>query len=140
MSDSFTLFTSNVVNAYPDNSPDPFFTTYCDTLNQYSRFNITYRQLTTFDLAAAGSKTLTLPNAALTDYQYVIIRVVGEVRLDVVGKDTNGTTTINGYLPVYGTSVFPGILQFSTYNNTSLTLTAVADSIGEVFVGVIDGG
>lgn len=137
MSD-FTQFMSNVVNVYPTDAPDPFFAQYLDTLNEYTRYNVKYRQVTAFDLVAAGTKTFTLPNAALTDWQFVVVRVVGEVRVDTVAKDTDGSTTINGYVPVYGIDIFPGILQFSTYNITSFTLTAVDDSVGEIYVGVCE--
>jgi len=137
MSD-YTQFMSTVINVYPDNAPDPFYASYLATLNEMTRYNVKWRQLTAFDLAASATKVFTLPNSSLTDWDYVLVKVVGEVRVDTTAKDTNGSSNITGYLPVYGIDIFPGILQWSTYNIVTFTLTAIAASTGQIYVGVCE--
>ena len=133
-----SLFLSNVVTVFPTNSPDPFFANYLDALNELTRYNVKLKQITSFNLAAAETKVFTLPNQVLADWQCLFVKVAGSVTVDTTARDTDSVTAIAGHVPVYGTSLFPGILQWSTYNLVTLTLTAVTASTGEIFVAVCE--
>lgn len=124
MTAPYTLFVAGIAHAFPDNVSDPFYARWCDTYNRQIRYNVRQRLLENVSLANAATRTLAIPGSAATsDWQLIMCRVIGKAMLTIVGKDTDGTTTITGYQRAYGTSYFPGVIFVSGYNITSLTLT-----------------
>lgn len=135
MSAPYTLFVAGIANAFPDNVSDPFYSRWCDTYNRQIRYNVRQKLLENVALDDTDTRTIVIPTSAvLGDWQLIMLRVsssvagsAGKLLLTVVGKDTDGTTTITGYQRAYGTSYFPGVVFLSGYNLTSLTMTGQAD-------------
>ncbi len=129
-----TLFLNTLINAYPDDAPDPFFARWMHSFSKQIRYNVKLRKITTIALDAGGNYLFTPTNIALADWSVIIIRVIGAARIDTVGKDTDGTTTIDGSTPTYGTSIYPGYVLFSTYNSTFFNLVGQQNgSVIELF-------
>lgn len=126
MSD-LSAFTSIVLNAYPDNVPDPFYARWCDTFNLQSRNNVRAKRIESIFLDDTETRVFTPSNIILNNTQFIVVKVIGAARINSVGKDTDGTTTINGYTPCFGTDILPGYIIYSTYNISSLTLLGQAD-------------
>lgn len=70
---------------------------------------------------------------ALSDNDFIMIRVIGQVELQTNGKDFDGTTNIAGLSRTYGTSLFPGFIVLSTYNLTVVNIIAITDSYVQIF-------
>lgn len=124
----FTLFLSPIHNTFSDDVDDP---SQSKDFRRYfgdSKFNILYHKIEKFTLASSATRTISYANyTALTDWPIIIARVVGSARINTVGVDTDGSTAITGKLPIYGTSIFPGIGSISSYNVTSFTVESLAD-------------
>ena len=65
-----------------------------------------------------------------------IVKVVGKIEVNTVGKDYDDATDVAGVSQSYGTSYFPGILIFSTYNLTSIEIEALAASEVTIYTSV----
>jgi hypothetical protein len=123
-----TLFVSAVVQAYPDDVSDPSYSRIRQVFDEQIRYNLKMFRLETIALDDNDTRTVTLPGiAVLASWQLILVRVVGSAVVETTGKDTNGVTTINGYQPVFGTEVLPGIAFLSTYNVTAIVIRGEAD-------------
>lgn len=116
-----TAFISAVLNAYPTDTPDPFYAQWLDTLDDELRFNISQRRIDSFALAFSDTKVFTPLNIVAANNQLLIMKVVGAVRVDTVGTDPS-SVSISGFTGVYGTDIYPGILLLSTRLVTSFTV------------------
>ncbi len=123
-----TAFFNFLVSGYPEDTPDPFFARLLQSLSVQTRYNCKVRRQMTLSMASGDSVAFTPTNIALADWGVIFARVIGTARIETVGKDTDGTTTINGYSPGYGTSIYPGYIMLSTYNLSTMTVTAQANS------------
>ena len=130
-----TQFLNMLVYGYPDNAPDPFFSRQFESLSVQARYNVVRRRMGTLALNSGDSVSVTPAGLALTDWCVIMVRVIGLVQLNVVGKDTDNTTTISGTTPGYGTDIYPGYIILSTYNLSSISISALADdSVAEYLV------
>jgi hypothetical protein len=113
------MFLDPQVNAYPTNSPDPFFTEWVDTFLNQSRFNVKAKYLEPMTLDAAGERSLSF-NAASTDWVVFLVRVTaGHVKLLATCKDSDNTTNINGIFAAKGVPYWPGYIIWSTQRYVS---------------------
>lgn len=126
MSDK-TLFLNGLLYGFEDDVPDPFFARFMASLSQQSRYNVIKRYSRPLPLDSGDSVTVTPSGIALANWIILILKVVGTARLETTGKDTDGTTTINGYGDGYGTTLYPGYIILSTYNLSAITVSAQAD-------------
>lgn len=123
----YSLFLSAALAAYDTDVDDA---DYAETATRYvhgQRYNVLYRKVEDIVLDAAATRALSLANYAASEWLYIVLEVVGGVRLATVGVDYDGTTPINGHLPSYGTELFPGKLLLSTYNVSTATLVGLED-------------
>ncbi len=135
----YSLFMNQLLYGYPDDVPDAFFSRWSDAYSINSRYNIKSKELSSVLLDDGDTKAITLTDSVLADWITLTIRIIGTARLDIVAKDTDGTTTINSYLGAYGTDNLPGYITLSTYNITSLTLLGQEDgTIIQVFAGICE--
>lgn len=133
----YTLFTSPLHQAFPDDVDDPNDSKIAFRLDDQNQYNILYKKVEQFELDAAQTRTLSLFNIGSTQWLFLIVKCVGSGRVNTAGFDTDGSTPITGKLPVYGNRVFPGILLLSTYNTSSFVVESLADdSKFEVFCAV----
>lgn len=141
MTAPYTLFLSPYIVAFPDNVSDPSFSKYQTTFTYQGRYNITDKKVTQVLLDNNETQAITLPSSAvLSSWVMLVIQVEGLAQLETTGKDLNGTTSISGFVPVYGTSVLPGIIVLSTFNILTLTLRGQADNTKiNVFAGLSAG-
>lgn len=133
-----TLFISPRFVAYPQDVSDAVLSPYLAMFGQQIRHNILWKQVRQLSLEdSADTATITLNEIALTDWPIIIVKCVGSARVNTTAKDFDGTTAITGKLPVYGTSLVPGIAVISTYNLVSATVEALADdTVVEVFAAI----
>lgn len=128
---SDTLFLSNVVNNFNENT-DPFFARYLATLNNQQRYNSPTSRVFTYFMAASATKTF---GSFWTSgvWRMIAIKVIGEITLATAGTDP-ASVAIAGLIGCYGTSAYPGWLFLSTQNLTSAsTITAItADTLVEL--------
>ncbi len=133
----FTLFTSPLHQAFPDDVTDPAQSKIAIRFMNQDKFNILYKKVEQFELDAAATRTISYANYASSEWSFLIMRVNGHAQVNTAGFDTDGTTPITGELPVFGNRVFPGMLLLSTYNVTSFTVESLADSTKiELFAGI----
>lgn len=80
---------------------------------------------------------LAMSTWALSDWVYLFMQVVGQINIITTGKDADGATSISATLPLYGTTAYPDIGVFSTYNLSAIELSAVtAGSSARYFFGI----
>lgn len=133
----FTLFLNPYCVAFPDDVDDPWHSKDSAQMSGSLTQNIIAKKTEQVILDAAQSHTLNFTNELLANWKYLIIKVVGEVTINTVGVDFNGTTPLTASLPVYGTTIYPGIGVLSTYNVSSIVLTGITDNtVVQVFVGI----
>lgn len=117
-----TMFINTVVNAFPDDVPDPFFARWMTSFSKQLRLNVKARKVSTISLSAGQSFVFTPMAFQTADWTMLVLRVIGAARVDTVGLDYNGVTAIAGHTPAYGTVIYPGYVILSTYNVSSFTL------------------
>lgn len=129
-----TVFLNMLVSQFQENTPDPFFARWSEAFSQQIRYNCVVKRTVSLALANGGSYTLSPSNLALSDWNFILAKVIGTARLNTAGKDTDGTTDIAGKLDGYGTAIYPGFIILSTYNLIAMTVTAQADNtVVEIF-------
>ncbi len=126
MSDN-TLFLNTLIYAFPDNTPDPFYSRDSDSFEVQNRYNVVVQRVQS--LSPGGGYGIT---PALADWDILILKVIGSAQLQTTGKDTDGTTTITGLIDGYGTAVYPGYIVLSTYNLSAIVITG-ADATVQIF-------
>lgn len=132
-----TLFLNTLVNAYPDNVPDPFFSRWVNSFNKQIRYNVKLKKVANMALGLTETRVFTPVGLALADWSIIVARVVGSARIETAGFDTDGTTAITGHTPLFGNSLLPGYALWSTYNVTSFTMLALADNtVVELFQAI----
>lgn len=96
------------------------------------RHNVLYYKFERISLAVAGTALFRPEQFAASDWQLFMIRVVGTVKMRIVGNDWDGVTAISGFVPAYGTALYPGFAMTTVANVTSSTvITAVTASVIE---------
>lgn len=133
----FTLFMGQNITAYRDDVDDPAVSRDVTRFAASQIQNVLFHSRRELALNSAATFTLDLSGAGSSQWEIVIVKVIGSVRIDTTGTDFDGSTPITGKLPVQGTSVFPGIGCISTYNCSSIVVESLQDgSVVEVFFGV----
>jgi hypothetical protein len=122
MSYTETMFINALINAFPDDVPDPFYARWMTSFSKQIRYNVKSRKLSTIKLDAGQSFGVTPTTLNEPDWSVLVLRVVGAVRVDTVGVDYDGISPIFGYTPSYGTDIYPGYVILSTYNVDTFTL------------------
>lgn len=123
-----TLFFTPIANAWGEDVSDPVLALTTQAFLPDVSGGLSAWRTEQIVLDTGDTRSVTIQGLALADSLVFWCSVVGHVRMDTVGKDTNGSTTINGYIPTYGTARYPGKLFLSTYNISSVTLTGLADA------------
>lgn len=136
---TFTMFTNSMIHIMEDNVPD---ITYTDGLlaaiNYDDVDNTLYFETDRFLLNAEETRQLVLPNFSQNEWVYVIIKVNGEVRLNMTTRDFDGSRVIVSNSRIYGNSRFPGILNLTTYNVLQMSIVGVSEfSQVETYASII---
>lgn len=135
---SNTLFFNPLLQGFTTNTPTSFYSRYSDDFNPTMIFPVDQKKVQSITLNLSQTYTLTPGNLTAQDGCMIIAKVVGAARLKVIGSDLN--SSITGYLPTYGTEVFPGYINLSTFNATSFELLGQADgTVIEIFLGYAGG-
>lgn len=125
----FTLFVGPTIETYSEKIVDPDTSSYIGNVFCYEDPTPTkFYSVETIALDSGDSRTIDFGTTILADKKFLFLKVVGSAQIRTVAKDTDGTTTINGYLAAYGVEAFPGLIYLSTYNITSATVNGLADS------------
>jgi hypothetical protein len=127
----FSLFHSIVQSACDDDVDDPIVAAVRDQLEAHERYNVLYSKQDELLMDENDTQTINLANYGVAypnDWTIIVLQVEGWVELQTLAKNYDNATTINGYQRSKGTSVFPGLLVLSSYNVTTFTLKALADS------------
>lgn len=136
----YSLFLSDSIAAYTDDVDSP---EYAETVARFllaQRYNILYRRLEEIAIDNGQTKTFSFANFSLVypnDWVFLLAEVTGSVRFDTAGKDYDNVTTINGRIPCQGTTMYPGKVQISTYNLTTLQLVGLQDGSVVRMMGAI---
>lgn len=135
----YTSFTDNLLSIYSDNVDDyPYSDSTPIVFANDDRDDMLYYHVEKFSLAAAATRTITLPAYASTENYNFIVKTDGEVQLTLAGKAQDGSTTIHSYSNIYGTAKWSGILALTTKNITSIVVTGVgALSNVEIMTSII---
>lgn len=136
----YSLFLSENVAAYPDDVDAADYSASSQRLVASQRYNVLYRKLEEIEIDSGETKTFVFANYSLVypnDWLFVIAEVIGSVRFDTTAKDFDNVTTINGRLPSQGTVMYPGRVQLSTYNVTTLQLVGLQDNSFVRMIGAI---
>ncbi len=137
MSD-YTLFLNPLLQAFTTDAPTPFYSRYSDAFNTTSIFGVDQKKVKSILLDLAETYVFTPGDLSLADGCIIVAKVVGSARLKVTGTDLGATVT--GYLPTYGTDIFPGYINLSTYNATAFEFLGQADgTVIELFLGYAGG-
>ena len=122
-----SLFMSPLHFAWSDNVDDPALSKFCSRFLGEENYNILYHKIEQYELDNTATRAISFANYTRSEWSYIICRVVGSARLNTAGKDSDGSTSISGKLPVYGTALFPGVLILSSYNVDTFTIESLAD-------------
>lgn len=137
----FSFFLTPTYYAFEGTVDNP---TYSKTLSDNQgaeaiRYNILYKKTESIFLDNGDSRTLKLPEStfAITEWSLIHMRVIGKARVTTTAKDYNGSSDITGILDTYGTDLYPGYIELSTYNVSAIAISAQEDSTTvELFYGV----
>lgn len=91
------------------------------------------------DMAIAETRSvepMLIGAAADNARSFVVLRVVGEIKVTTVGNDSDDASAITGISQSYGTTLFPGFLVLSPYNLDSITVEAITASTVDIITGV----
>lgn len=133
-----TLFISPIHSIFHDNVINPSESKDYMRFMSQERHNILYHKIEKYELDLSATRAISFANyTTLSDWAFIIAKVVGSVRINTAGFDTDGVTARTGKLPIYGTSIVPGIGIISTYNTTSFTVESLAnDSTIELYAAI----
>ncbi len=135
---NYTLFYSPMLSAYTTNAPTQFYSKYTDEFNVSTIVSVDQKKIQSITLDLADTYAFTPGDLSTEDGCMIIAKVVGAARLKVTGTDLGAATT--GYLPAYGTDLFPGYINLSTFNATAFELLGQADgTVIELFLGYAGG-
>lgn len=126
----YSLFLSDNVAGFSDDVDLPDYSETVARFLMAERYNVLYRKLEEIEIDNGETKTFTFANFSLVypnDWLFIIAEVIGSVRFDTTAKDFDNVTTINGRIPTQGTAMYPGKVQISTYNVTTLQLVGLQD-------------
>ena len=133
----YSLFFSAALAAYDSDVDDADYAASSTRFVHGQRYNILYRKIEDIYVDESTTRVLSFANYASTEWLYLVLEVVGWAQVELVGKDFNGSSDINGYIPTYGTSLFPGKLLISTYNVTTATIRGLQDGTKIRLLGAI---
>lgn len=122
----YSLFTSGYICAYDDLVDDPTLSRWSQQVSGEAMHNVIAKKVESYTLDSAATRAVTLANYVSTEWTILILKVMGEVKVNTVATNLAGGA-VTGRLRAYGTSVFPGILMISTHNVTSFTVESLAD-------------
>jgi hypothetical protein len=133
----FTFFMTETSRASATTWNDPALSSNGLKMVAAQVLNVLYSSKRELALGNAETFTLDLGGFSASEWTMVMLRVIGSARVNTTGTDSDGITAITGKLPVYGTSIFPGIGFISTKNVSSFVVESLADStVIEILFGV----
>lgn len=139
MTSNFSAFMSTVCAAWTENVEYPQDASSVHYFDESFSLGVLTKKVDSLLLDDGDTRTITIQGLALSTTLTLWITVDGECRLETVAKDYDGVTTINGYIPGYGTKNLPGKIILSTYNLSSITIRGLADNTRvEVFVATTE--
>lgn len=136
---TFTMFTNSMIHIMEDDVPDISYTDgLLAAINYDDTDNTLYFETDRFLLNENEQRRLVLPNFVANEWVYIILKVNGEVSLDVVSRQFESQAAIRSTNKIYGNSRFPGILLLTTYNVVQMTITGISEfSLVESYASVI---
>ncbi len=133
---SYTLYFNPLVQGYTTSSPDSFYSNYSDVSDPSLSFSLDNKQIISLALDLSDTYVFTPSGLETNDGSVIIAKVIGSARIKTTGVDSDLSTPITGYLPAYGTAIFPGYVLISTFNVTALEILGQADGTTvELFYG-----
>jgi hypothetical protein len=128
---------SPLQQAWPDYVDDAAQSKLAVRFMGQDKYNILYKKVEQMELNDSETRTISYANYSSSQWSYLIIRVIGEARVNTTGFDTNGSTPITGKLPIYGSELLPGIGILSSYNVSTFTVESLADgTLVELFAAI----
>lgn len=136
---TYTMFSNNMVHIMGDDVTDlDYSQSILAAQNVDDRDDTLYFETDRFLLNNLELRRLVLPNFSQNEWVSIILRVNGNVRLDVLALDYNNSAPIKSSSLIFGNSRFPGILTITTYNVLEMQIVGVADfSLVESYASII---
>jgi len=136
---TFTMFANNMVHIMGDTVTDlDYSQSILAAQNSDDRDDTLYFETDRFLLNNLEIRNLVLPNFAQNEWVSIILRVNGEVRMDILAFDYNNSAPIRSSSLIFGNSRFPGILTLTTYNVIQMQIIGVAEfSLVESYASII---
>lgn len=136
---TFTMFTNSMIHVMDTDVPDlPYSDGILAGINYDDVDNTLYFETDRFLLNASEGRNLVLPNFSQNEWLYIILKVNGEVTLNMLAKNYDNIAPLASNSKIYGNSRFPGILQITTYNVLELKIIGVSDfSLVESYASII---
>ena len=136
---TFTMFTNSMIHIMEDNVPDINHTDgLLAALNYDDVDNTLYFETDRFLLNAGEVRKLILPNFSQNEWVYIILKVNGDVSLNMIARDYSNSRAITSRSKIAGNSRFPGILNLTTYNVVEMSIVGVSEfSLVESYASII---
>lgn len=136
---TFTMFANNMVHIMGDQVTDlDYSQSVLASQNSDDKDDTLYFETDRFLLNALELRKLVLPNFSQNEWVSIILRVNGNIRLDVLAYDYNNSAPIKSSSQIFGNSRFPGILTLTTYNVLEMQIVGVSDfSLVESYASII---
>jgi len=138
-SSTFTMFTNSMIHIVDDNVPDiPYTNGLLAAINYDDVDNTLYFETDRFLLNAGERRKLVLPNFSQNEWVYIILKVQGEVSLNILSRAFDNVTALNSVNRISGNNRFPGILNLTTYNVLEMSIVGLSEfSLVESYASVI---
>lgn len=136
---TFTMFSNNMIHIMGDQVTDlDYSQSILASQNYDDRDDTLYFETDRFLLNNLEIRRLVLPNFAQSESVSIILRVNGEVRIDILALDYNDSAPIKSSSNIFGNSRFPGILTMTTYNVLEMKIVGVSEfSLVESYASII---
>jgi hypothetical protein len=122
------MFTNTQLHITEENVDDPIFSEgLLSDLNNDDRDDTLYFATDRFLLNQNESRNLELPNFSQNEWIYIILKVDGEVRINIVGQDYGSSVPIQSSTRAFGNSRWQGILLMTTINVLSIQVIGVSE-------------
>ena len=136
---TYQAYLSPFVAFWPDNVSDGEQAEWVSRTGEKLRYQLKSKKIDSVYLDNGDVFTPTFSGATTADWRFIAIKVTGTARAKTEGYDTNGSTPIVGYVPMYGVSWYPGIYLISTYNLTNFSITGQEDgTVVELFAALAE--
>ena len=141
----YSCFTSAKLSVSGDSVVDHIHGMDPSLLSESGQNNVLYHRFETVSLDDDDTRTISFANYATSEWVGIVAQVfssasstaIGEARINIVAKDTDGSTDIASAPVGYGNKLHPGLIMLSTYNVTSFQLEGLADDTTVVLWAMI---